>query len=381
MRRPRRGCVELVERVTAVVLHPCLKILVALRPTGFAVRHQREAVSPRRASAGASCFHRPAFAVLDVVGGVVLVPDHLGVLAGALDAVPHDVLDLVAGRTPAALRPFGSHGSGHDLTTTHALLVKAGHAASGEGAHNSPATVTSASSSWGGSERPRRVARRRIPAAALLDSEYFSEAFGSRISVKDGAHEHSSAPLGHPEVLRVKSSPRRQIPEFGQRVEDDPEVCAFRASRAVEPFDVFNEDGSGAKSTNDSHELEEESAAVSGEAGAFACDANVLAGEASAEEIDVPGAGVNVMDVLVDSDPREPGGEGCSAVGVDLREEAVVEPGTLEADVHPPDSGEEGSAGEWFMLHHSPTRSSPASSRGPQSLCPPVQGRWYRHTR
>lgn len=219
--------------------------------------------------------------------------------------------------------------------------------------------MTSASSNWGGSERPRRVARRRIPAAALLDSEYFSEAFGSRIAVNDGAHEHSSTPLGHPpKVLRVKSSPRRQIPELGQRVEDDPEVCALSASRAVEPFDVFNEDGSGAKSTNDSHELEEESAAVSGEAGALSRDADVLAGEASAEEIDVPGAGVNVMDVLVDSDAGESGGDDCPAVGVDLCEEAVGEPGTLEADVHSPDSGEEGSAGEWFMLRHNPTRSS-----------------------
>jgi hypothetical protein len=155
-------------------------------------------------------------------------------------------------------------------------------------------------------------------------------------------------------VLRVKSSPRRQIPAFGQRVEDDPEVCAFRASRAVEPFDVFNEDGSGAKSVNDSHELEEESAALPCEPGSLAGDGEVLAGEASAEEINSAGSFPitspvrellpgrmwvrNVPNVFVDGDAGESGCEDCSAVGVDLSEELVLEPGPLEPDVHATDA-------------------------------------------
>lgn len=167
-----------------------------------------------------------------------------------------------------------------------------------------------------------------------------SDALGSRISVSDGAHEHASPSLWHPEVLRVKSSPRRQIPALGQRVEDDPEVCAFRASRAVEPFDVFNEDGPGAKSVNDSHELKEESAALACEPGALASDGEVLAGEASAEEVDSAGRSVNVADIVIDTDAREPGREDRAAVLIDLCEEPMPEPGPLEADVHAPDPGE-----------------------------------------
>ena len=195
---------------------------------------------------------------------------------------------LIARRPAGTLGPLARDGR-DDVSAADALIVKARHVASCEGSDDSPATALSVSSSCGGRERPRRVARRRIPAAAFCDSEYFSDAFGSRISVSDGAHEHSAPALWHPEVLRVKSSPRRQIPAFGQRVEDDPEVCAFRASRAVEPFDVFNEDGSGAKSVNDSHELEEESAALPCEPGSLAGDTEVLAGEASAEEIKTAG--------------------------------------------------------------------------------------------
>jgi hypothetical protein len=139
-------------------------------------------------------------------------------------------------------------------------------------------------------------------------------------------------------VLRVKSSPRRQIPAFGQRVEDDPEVCALRASRAVEPFDVFNEDGPGAKSVNDSHELEEESAAISCEPGPLAGDTEVLAGEPSAEEVDVACVVIDGADVVVDGNAGEASSENCPAVLIDLCEEPVLEPGPLEADVHAADA-------------------------------------------
>jgi hypothetical protein len=203
--------------------------------------------------------------------------------------------------------------------------------------------------------RPRRVARRRIPEAAFCDSEYFSDAFGSRISVSDGAHEHSSPALWHPEVLRVKSSPCRQIPALGQRVKDDPEVCALRVSRAVEPFDVLNEDGSGTKSVNDSHELEEESAAFSCEPGALSGDAEVLAWETPTQEVDVPGVGVDGSDIVIDGDAGKAGREYGPAVLIDLCEEPVVEPGPLEADVHPADAREERSNCEPLIARHPST--------------------------
>jgi hypothetical protein len=86
------------------------------------------------------------------------------------------------------------------------------------------ATARRAVSNWGGRERPRRVARLRIPDAAFCDSEYFSEAFGSRISVSDGDHENSPSTLGDTEVLRVENPVAPPIPALGHRVQDEGEV-------------------------------------------------------------------------------------------------------------------------------------------------------------
>jgi hypothetical protein len=200
------------------------------------------------------------------------------------------------------------------------------------------ATARSAASSSGGRERPRRVARRRIPAAAFCESEYLSDAFGSRIAVSDGAHEHSASPLGHTEVLRIKSSPRDQIPALGQRVEDDSEIPA--AVAGVEPFDVFQENCSGAKSVCDSHGFPEEPASLSCKPCSLAGDAEVLAGETSAEEVNVPVLLTlcDVPDVLVDGDVREPGGEDGSGVGVNLGEEEVPESRPGKSDIHASDA-------------------------------------------
>jgi len=198
-----------------------------------------------------------------------------------------------------------------------------------------------------------------------LESEYLSDAFGSRISVKDGAHKHSASPLGHTEMLRVKSAPADQIPALGQRVEDDSEIPA--AVAGVEPLDVLHKDGAGSKSVSDSHELVEEAAALPCESGALPCDGEVLAGEASAEEIkaiisfapplpptlarltfgrstfsmQAPVSLVrkcHVSHVVIDVDAGEPGGKDCAAVGVNLGEEEVSEPGPCKADVHSSDA-------------------------------------------
>lgn len=193
-----------------------------------------------------------------------------------------------------------------------------------------------------------------------MESEYLSDAFGSRISVKDGAHKHSPSPLGHTEMLRVKSAPADQIPALGQRVENDSEIPA--AVAGVEPLDVLHKDGAGSKSVSDSHELVEEAAALSCESGPLPCDGEVLAGEAPAEEVKTMfGLGTppaplllsvgltcpsvrclestsDVSHVVIDVDAGEPGGENCAAVGVNLGEEEVSEPGPCKANVHSSDA-------------------------------------------
>jgi len=111
-------------------------------------------------------------------------------------------------------------------------VIPPGHSAS-------PATARSACSNAGGNVRPRRLARRRIPAAAFGESEYLSDAFGSRIVVSDCDHENSPSTLGDGEVLRVENPEAPPIPALGHRVQDEREVPSTVARQ--EPFHVFHE--------------------------------------------------------------------------------------------------------------------------------------------
>jgi hypothetical protein len=63
-----------------------------------------------------------------------------------------------------------------------------------------------------------------MPAAAFGESEYLSDASGCRMLTSDGEHEHSSSPLWHAEVLRVKKPVGPLIPALGQRFQDDGKV-------------------------------------------------------------------------------------------------------------------------------------------------------------
>lgn len=131
--------------------------------------------------------------------------------------------------------------------------------------------------------RPRFWALRRIPRADTGETKYFGGAMGSSTSVRQGEQEHPSSPLGHSEVLRVEDPPRHAIPEVCQGVEDDAHVDA--AVRAEQTGNVLHENGSGSKSRDDPVELVPESGALPREPGAASCDADILAGKPSGDEI------------------------------------------------------------------------------------------------
>ena len=68
-----------------------------------------------------------------------------------------------------------------------------------------PATARSAASSIGGSAFPRFAARRRIPAQALFDKKNLEGIDPGASSTDD--NEHTTASLGHAEVLSVEDPP------------------------------------------------------------------------------------------------------------------------------------------------------------------------------
>jgi hypothetical protein len=100
-------------------------------------------------------------------------------------------------------------------------------------------------------------------------------------------NEHSTPSLGDSEESRVQHSPANAIPELGQRREYDGEIAA--TVRGKKSGYVLDEKPAGAKRLSDSCELEEEGAAGAFESCASAGDAEVLAGEASAEEVNTVG--------------------------------------------------------------------------------------------
>lgn len=101
-------------------------------------------------------------------------------------------------------------------------------------------------------------------------------------------NEHSTASLGDSEVACIEHSPRDAVPEVGQRAQHDAEVPTI--VRGEQPGYVLEEQPGGAKSVSESGEFVEEARAGAGEAAPLARDAEVLAGESSAEEVDTSGA-------------------------------------------------------------------------------------------
>jgi hypothetical protein len=132
---------------------------------------------------------------------------------------------------------------------------------------------------------PRFSARLKIPLAAFEERKKRLGTSGSKMS----DNEDSTAPLGNSEVSRVQHSPANAIPELGQRREKDGEISS--TERGKKSGYVLNEEPAGAKSVNDSYELEEEGGSLTGESCSPAGDREVLAGEASAEEVNRCGGG------------------------------------------------------------------------------------------
>lgn len=139
--------------------------------------------------------------------------------------------------------------------------------------------ATRAASKCVGNALPRLSARRSIPAAAFGLKEYFGWAWGSKMS----DNVDTAAPLWDSEVLRVEYAPRQAEPDVGQRIHDDSEIVSFRGSK--EPWNVLDEEPRRPKFLRDAGELEEEAAAFPRKSGPLAGDAEVLAGEAAADEI------------------------------------------------------------------------------------------------
>jgi len=149
-------------------------------------------------------------------------------------------------------------------------------------------TARRASAKCWGNSRPRFSARLRIPAAALGLKKYLGATSSSSTSRND---EDAPPALGHSEVSAVQDSPGEVVkPEVGQRREKDGEISATVAGK--KSGNVLNEEPSpiGENKVSDPGVLEEEAAALACEPGAASGDAEVLAGEASADEINTIGA-------------------------------------------------------------------------------------------
>jgi hypothetical protein len=207
-----------------------------------------------------------------------------------------------------------------------------------------------------------------MPLAALADSEYLAGVFGSSTSPNVRAEdEHSPSALGHSEVAAVENPPCHAVPDLGQRSKQLSEVPT--AVRGEQSGYVLDEKPAGSNRLSDAGELEEQAGSLPGESCAASGDAEVLAGEPTAEEIracpGIPfrGFAVNAFvvsdgcqmsassvavlmcdrtNVVKDGDSGEPGCEDGPPVLVPLAEEGVMPAGLVEAEVESPDAGEGG---------------------------------------
>jgi hypothetical protein len=101
---------------------------------------------------------------------------------------------------------------------------------------------------------------------------------------KTADNEDTTASLGHSEVLSVQHSVGEPVPEFRQRPEHGAHVPS--AFRRQEAGDVLDDGPRRLELVDDACELVEEARPRAVEAGSPTCDAEVLAGESSTEEID-----------------------------------------------------------------------------------------------
>ena len=144
-------------------------------------------------------------------------------------------------------------------------------------------SVRSADAKAGGNSRPRALARRKIPAAALGLKKNLSGTSSNSTSAND---EDASPPLGHSEVTAVQHSPGEIVkPDVPQRADHDREISATGGTEQA--GDVQNEDPSARsnKLIGNPCELEEKAGALAGESSPPAGSADVLARESACEQI------------------------------------------------------------------------------------------------
>jgi hypothetical protein len=144
------------------------------------------------------------------------------------------------------------------------------------------ATDSRAAAKGGGKSFPRRSARRSIPVAALGLKKYLG---GSGPVSKTSDNEHTAAALGHSEVLSVKHPVGPPIPEFCQPSKDDGHVSAAVAGEKA--GDVLDDHPTGSELSKETMELEPKSAPLASQASTLSSHAEVLAGESSADHIDI----------------------------------------------------------------------------------------------
>jgi hypothetical protein len=119
-----------------------------------------------------------------------------------------------------------------------------------------------------------------MPIQAFAESENFGSGFSSRMS----DNEHTAAPLRHSEVLSVQNCPGHAIPAFGERPDDRLKVSPVPTRE--EPRDILSDNPGGAKLSDEPVILPPERAPVASQSAAASCNAVILAGESSSENID-----------------------------------------------------------------------------------------------
>lgn len=137
--------------------------------------------------------------------------------------------------------------------------------------------------------------------------------------------------MGRANVGRRYAIPLRIVPERGQATEDDVEPAR------EDGFDVFHDNELGSKLANKSKVFEPQSASFSGEPGAKAGEADVLAGESSADgvhgnSICSQAVGREGAHVVVDRDAGPSLVEDSTAVGGDFAERDGSHSGALKAE-------------------------------------------------
>src|SRR5262252_3861353 len=121
------------------------------------------------------------------------------------------------------------------------------------------ASASSAVIKRGGKVLPRFSARRRMPAAALADSQY---RLGTGLVSKTADNEHATATLGHSEPPRVQNSVRPPVPELAQPHENAGKVPSCVGGK--QSGNILNDAPAWPQFGQDAFKLKPERAALAG---------------------------------------------------------------------------------------------------------------------